>query len=336
MNELERESGIKQNSIMNKTILLFAVLLHAWGFAPAQNISRDAAGTSVQLKIDTRTPQGLRDLFRHASSPLPLVSAHRGGPQKGFPENCIATFEHTLTFTYAIMEIDPRYTKDGKIVLHHDPTLERTTTGRGKVSDFTLPELKKHQLKDPDGNITEFQIPTLDEALKWAHGRTILVLDQKDVPAAERVRIITEHKAEAYAMLIVNSFKDAQACHALNPDVMLEVMIPNRAKAEEFDRLNVPWNKVVAFVGHTPPNDDALYEFIHRKGASCMIGTSRNLDMNVINRVVVDIKLLEPDYRAHLRRGADIIETDIPTRLGPLLYGSTLVPESKKHYFQAH
>jgi len=273
-------------------------------------------------RIDPQTPQGLRQLLAYTGTPLPLVSAHRGGVRRGFPENCLATFEETLQHTPAIMEVDSRYTQDGAIVLHHDATLERTTTGQGHVADFTLAELKQLNLKDAEGNVTPFTIPTLDEALMWARGKTILVLDQKDVSVAERVRKIADHNAEAYAMVIVNSFKDAQACHALNANVMMEVMIPNREKAEEIGRLGIPWQNVVAFVGHTPPEDAALYEFIHRQGACCMMGTSRNLDRQIITGAVADVKQLERDYRAFLERGADIIETDIPAELGPLLGGS--------------
>ena len=210
-------------------------------------------------RLIPQTPEGLQELFRHTGEPLPFVSAHRGGPGKGFPENCLATFENTIGHTFAILEMDPRYAKDGSIVVHHDATLERTSTGKGRVADLTLAELKQLKLKDTEGNVTEFQIPTLDEALEWARGRTILVLDQKDVPVAVRVKKIEEHKAEGYALVIVNSFKDAQACHALNTNIFMEVMIPNRAKVAEFDKLGIPWRNVVAFVGHVPPEDAGLY-----------------------------------------------------------------------------
>ena len=306
-----------------------AALVSAPGLTLAQATRPDAA-VPLLHRLDARTPLGLRELVRPAANPLRFVSAHRGGGRRGFPENCIATFEDTLRHTPAIMEIDPRFTKDGVIVVHHDPTLERTTTGTGKVVDFTLAELKQLRLKDSEGKVTDFQIPTLDEVLDWARGRTIVVLDQKDVPLATRVGKITEHRAEAFAMVIVNSFKDARACHALSPDVMMEVMIPNRKKAEEFGTLGIPWNHVIAFVGHAPPEDAALYEFIRRQGASCMIGTSRNLDLRVITGKVPDIKALEPDYRALLRRGANLIETDIPTLLGPLLQSPSPVPGGKQ------
>jgi glycerophosphoryl diester phosphodiesterase len=110
-------------------------------------------------------------------------------------------------------------------------------------------------------------------------------------------------------------------------------MIPNRTQAEKFEALGVPWSSVVAFVGHRPPENPALYKFIHDKGAACMIGTSRNLDRKVITRQVAGVEQLEADYRAFLQRGADLIETDIPTQLGPLLHDSTPVPASKKPYF---
>lgn len=312
---------------MRGRIFLLTVLL----FLPRQALPQ--ATPAALHRIDPQSSAGMQELFRRSAEPLPFVSAHRGGPQPGFPENCLATFENTLRRSFAILEIDPRYTKDGAIVVHHDPTLERTTTGTGRVVDRTLEELKQLRLKDNQGQVTNFQIPTLDEVLEWARGKTILVLDQKDVPAAARVKKIEEHKAEGYAMLIVNTFKDAQACYAANPNVMMEVMIPNRAKADEFGKLGIPWKNVVAFVGHIPPDDATLYEAIHAQGTCCMIGTSRNLDRQVITKQTPDIKQLESDYRAFLARGADLIETDIPTQLGPLLYERTQPSASKKRYF---
>ena len=64
-----------------------------------------------------------------------------------------------------------------------------------------------------------------------------------------------------------------------------------------------------------------------------MIGTSRNLDLQFIRQKMADLKPLEPDYRAFLKRGADLIETDIPVPLGPLLYGTTPAPPAKKDFF---
>ncbi len=279
--------------------------------------------------VDPKTAEGLRKLLGYDGQSLHLVSAHRGGPREGFPENCIATFEDTLRHTHAMMEIDPRYTKDGVIVLHHDATLERTTNGTGRVADRTYEELKALRLKDPKGNVTQYSMPTLDEALEWARGKTVLVLDQKDVPVEVRAQKVTEHEAQAYAVLIVYSFADAERCHAMNEDIMMEVMIPNRKQVEAFDRTGVPWSNIVAFVGHSPPQEADLCAIIHAKGAICIGGTSRNLDREFIEGRVTDLRDLRRDYHALLESGIDLIETDLPREVGPLLYREQAIPASR-------
>lgn len=320
---------------MTRTLLAMTLLLIAPVVTGEEAADATASAAARRHLLDPQTPQGLQALFRYTGEPLPLVSAHRGGAQRGFPENCLATFDNTLQHTFAVMEVDPRYTMDGAIVLHHDPRLERTTTGQGLVAERTLAELQQLRLKDPEGTVTEFQMPTLDEALEWARGKTVLILDQKDVPVEARVKKISQHQAEAYAMLIVYSYREAQACYRLNPNIMMEVMVPNLGQVAEFDKLGVPWSNVVAFVGHTPPDDPALYAAIHQRGASCLVGSSRNLDRRILSGEVADIQRLEQDYRALVQRGADLIETDIPTQLGLLLYGTATIPASKRSYFRA-
>jgi len=286
------------------------------------------------LTIDPKTPEGLQELLRYNGESLHLVSAHRGGPRKRFPENCIATFENTLLYTHAMMEVDPRYTKDGTIVLHHDATLDRTTNGSGRVADHTWQEVKALRLRDPEGTLTEYSIPTLDEALQWARGKTILVLDQKDVPIEARARKVREHDAEAYVVLIVYSFADARRCYALNKHIMMEVMIPTCEKLEAFDRAGVPWSNVVAFVGHSPPREPRLCEMIHAQGAGCMGGTSRNIDRLFIDRYVTDIDDLDQEYRALLEKGVDLIETDLPREVGRMLYAQPPVPASRARFLR--
>jgi glycerophosphoryl diester phosphodiesterase len=116
---------------------------------------------------------------------------------------------------------------------------------------------------------------------------------------------------------------------------MMEVMIPNRQKAAEFEQTGVPWRNVVAFVGHTPPKDPGLCELIHKKGALCMMGTSRNLDRQFIANPEAGIQALEGEYRAHFQTGVDIFESDIPAPLGAMLFKATPRPPSKQKYFKS-
>lgn len=284
-------------------------------------------------RIDAKTPEGLHALFHYDGHAMPLVSAHRGGAVPGYPENCIATFENTLRHTFSMLEIDLQYTSDGRIVLNHDPTLDRTTTGTGRVADRTLEELQSLRLEDKAGNVTDYRMPTLDEALQWARGKTILILDKKNVPVDVCVKKIQQHRAEAYAMVMAYSFDDVRRCHELNRQIMMEVMIGDRKRFQGFDATGVPWSRIVAFVGHEPPEDHELLEMIHAKGACCMAGTSRNLDRHLPSATDADLAALKQEYRARLEFGVDVIETDLPIQVGELLYSPATAPESKARYF---
>ncbi len=295
--------------------------------------NRDMQTATALLALDPQTPQGLQQLLHFTGETLPLVSAHRGGAAPGFPENCLETFENTLRQTFAIMEVDPRYTRDGQIVIHHDATLDRTTTGTGHVADHDLADLKQLRLKDPTGKTTDLQMPTLDEALRWARGKTILVLDQKDVPVKARVKKIEEHQAEAYAMLIVYSFEGARECHQLNKNIMMEVMIPDRKQFEAFDKSGVPWSNIVAFVGHNPPRDRELLSMIHAKGALCLAGTSRNLDRQLVALGDKPRDAIALQYRDLLKSGVDFVEADLAGVVGGLLYGDAAAGPSKEKFF---
>lgn len=302
-----------------KTRFGLIIALGCTALALAQTPAKPAAKSFI---VDAQTPEGLRELFKPTRDPLPLLSAHRGGAGPGFPENCLVTFEATVRHGWSALEIDLRTTKDGVIVLMHDPTLDRTSNGAGPVADRTWAELRPLRLKDRQGNLTDHPIPTLDEAMKWARGKTLLFLDKKEVSVRDVVRVITEQKAEAYALLMAYTAKEAIECHALNPKIMMEAMLGTRERFEEFDRSGVPWSSVIAFVGHTATPDLEHIRRIREKGASCMVGTSRNIDRQFLTGRVSTMEPLRAEYRAVLERGVDIIETDIPRELAPLLHSS--------------
>jgi glycerophosphoryl diester phosphodiesterase len=303
-------------------------------FSALALVQNRAAPATPMFLVDAQTPQGLRELFKPTADRLPLLSAHRGGAGPGFPENCLATLEATVRHGWSMLEIDLRTSKDGTIVLMHDPTLDRTSNGKGPVKDHTLAELRQLRLKDRLGNVTDHRIPTLDEAMTWARGKAILALDKKEVPVKEVVRVIMQHRAEAYAMLMAYNIKEAMECHALNPDIMMEAMMGTRERFDEFDRSGVPWSSVIAFVGHTQTPDLELCRRIRERGASCMAGTSRNIDRQFLGGSVTTMEPLRPEYRALLDRGVDVIETDIPRQLSPLLFTPQPPVGAKARFFR--
>ena len=106
-----------------------------------------------------------------------LVVAHRGNWSIA-PENSVAAIDSAIRMKVDIVEIDIHKTKDGQLVLMHDNTVDRTTNGTGKVKDKTLAEIKQLRLKDKDGRLTEYTVPTLEEALLAAKGQIMVNLDK--------------------------------------------------------------------------------------------------------------------------------------------------------------
>lgn len=283
--------------------------------------------------IKTRNADDVKNFFEYSSDRLPFISAHRGGPRKGFPENCIATFENTLSHTPAILEIDPRYTKDGHIVLMHDATLNRTTNGSGPVSEHTLAEIRNLRLKDTEGNLTDYQVPTLDEALQWAKGKTILVIDEKDVPIETRVKKILDNHAEANAIVISYSLDDTKKCYQISKDVMMEVMMGKMQNVSAMDDSGVPWENVVGFVSHNLPEDKAIFQAVHARGAMCILGSSRNYDRQYMSPKITETELAA-GYRSLIDFGADIIEADLAIEAGNAIKPMQMAKSSKKRYFR--
>jgi glycerophosphoryl diester phosphodiesterase len=109
---------------------------------------------------------------------MPLVYAHRGGAALR-PENTIEAFDHGLECGADGLEFDVHLSRDGVVVVHHDDTLDRTTTGHGRVADRTA------------GELAALQVPTLVDVLERYPNIPIIVEIKVDSAALVR-RVIDE------------------------------------------------------------------------------------------------------------------------------------------------
>ncbi len=94
------------------------------------------------------------------------ICAHRGALEN-HPENTILAFQEAIRLGAQMIEFDVRMTKDNKLVIMHDKTVDRTTNGTGLVSEFTLKEIKK--LDAGSWKSQQFageKIPTFKETLE--------------------------------------------------------------------------------------------------------------------------------------------------------------------------
>jgi glycerophosphoryl diester phosphodiesterase len=95
------------------------------------------------------------------SVPRPAIAAHRGGAMEAV-ENSRCAFRYAAGLGVEQVEFDVHRTADGALVVLHDATLERTTTGRGPVGALRLDELRSLRLRDAPAET----VPTLEEVLE--------------------------------------------------------------------------------------------------------------------------------------------------------------------------
>lgn len=106
-----------------------------------------------------------------------MVVAHRGNWREA-PENSIWAIRKAIEAGADMAEIDIALTKDSVLILMHDQTIDRTTTGKGAPSDYTLAEIRQFYLRDGAGSATQMRVPTLEEILKESKGKIFLNLDK--------------------------------------------------------------------------------------------------------------------------------------------------------------
>jgi glycerophosphoryl diester phosphodiesterase len=128
----------------------------------------------------------------------PLFAAHRGGALL-WAENSLLAFRNALALGADFLELDVHLTRDGEVVVMHDATLDRTTTGTGPVRERTLAELGAVRLRDRGGAVLEERIPTLDQvvALAAAGKRQILL----EIKTDERRQRYPEIEEKVFAVL---------------------------------------------------------------------------------------------------------------------------------------
>jgi glycerophosphoryl diester phosphodiesterase len=162
---------------------------------------------------------------RYKALGRPLVMAHRGSSAL-LPENSPAAFRRAVQDGADIIETDLHFTKDGHIVLIHDPTLDRTFEASGAISQHTLAELKQFRFKQPPerDHISE-QILTLSELIDLTEGQMPLALELKDPKFAQPayaqklVDVLVRYEMIQHSAVLAFNQQWVQTVTALHPDL---------------------------------------------------------------------------------------------------------------------
>ncbi len=261
--------------------------------------------------------------IHNPNSKYVVVACHRGD-RRNYPENSIPAIDSIIRIGADIMELDLKLTKDSVLVLSHDWTIDRCTTGKGRVSDYTLDELKQFRLRRAHGVATDsLHICTLREALECCKDRICVNVDQ-GYEYYDMVLAITEELGVTDQILIkgkhsVASVAEKMAAHEHNmmymPIIDIQKEQGQKLFQEYMDTKTVPLAYEVCWKKLTPEVSDCFKKVVE-SGSKLWVNTIWGSLCGYLD----DDKALDCGdpaevYDQVIALGASMIQTDRPEQL---------------------
>jgi glycerophosphoryl diester phosphodiesterase len=243
-----------------------------------------------------------------------MVAAHRAAHLE-FPENSLPAIQEAIHIGVDIVELDVKVTKDGIPILMHDGTINRTTTGKGKPSDFTLEELRQFRLIH-QGETTDEVIPTFEEALMLVKSKVLVDIDIKTDQLDPIIDVIKKLECEDQVFWFDNDYEALE--HVRNADHHFMLM-PRAYSIEMADSAIVRFQPEVVHIDFSFYTEDVT--------ALIKDGDAR-IWINALNAYDPAFGTEKEDEALEkiLKFGANIIQTDQPELLLNLLRKKGLHP----------
>ena len=282
----------------NRKIINFAAVFVTIFFLSCA--STDNANKADSAKIQTE--------FHDASSTIVLVAAHRGAHMDNF-ENSLASIHKAIELGVDVVELDVRTTKDGFLVLMHDSSIDRTTTGKGKVEELTLAELKTFRLRSPYGRISEESIPTFEAALKIIKGKIMVDIDMKTDNVKGLVKMVEKTGTNSDVFYFDNDYLQLDAIKKMNSSAQI---MPRAYSLKMADS---------AVVRYAPPVVHIDPDFYTKELSKMLRDNNSRVWINALGESDAYIRYGrgEKVLEELLGKGANMIQTDEPEMLLELL-----------------
>ena len=187
--------------------------------------------------------------------------AHRGASAE-LPENTLSAFERAIELGADVIEADVRLTKDGKPLILHDATLDRTTSGAGPLLALTAAQARK---LDAGGGA---RMPTVQEVLELARGRTRVNLDIKEVEAVEAAAALVRRLEMTGSVSFISFLPEVwEALESHNPGCPVIHLVDSAAWLASMAMGDVGTQSHMAGVGVPAAIvTDGLVDRMHRHG----------------------------------------------------------------------
>ena len=249
------------------------------------------------------------------------IAAHRGD-WRNHPENSIPAFKSCIDMGIDMIEIDVQRTKDGKLILMHDRTVDRCTNGKGKIEDMTYDEIQKLRLRPQhNASATRNHIPTLEEVLVLCKGEILINID-KGYDYFQQVYELLEKTGTTDQVIIKSGYSldkvKKENGSVLDKVIYMPIVNLNDKNAERSldEFISIHPVAIECCIGKFDANVDRMLQKIHDAGIKIWINSiwASLCDGHDDDRAV---ELGEPDqsWGWILERGGTIIQTDRPQPL---------------------
>jgi len=131
-----------------------------------------------------------------------VVAISHRGEHLHHPENTLPAFRAAIDAGADFIEVDVRTTSDGRLVLSHDASVDRTTNGHGEVARMTFEEIRKLDAGAKSG--AEFagtEIPTFEQVFELAKGKIGVYIDAKSISAKDLVETVAKFGMDAHVVV---------------------------------------------------------------------------------------------------------------------------------------
>ena len=296
-----------------KKFILSALIIASWAITAVMTSCNNATPS------DKRAEEVVREIHNPKSKNV-LVISHRGD-WRNYPENSIPAIESVIRMGVDMVEIDVALTSDSVLVLMHDHTIDRCTTGKGKVAEMTYEQLQKHYLKTAHGvrSSLDLKVPTLREALEVCKDRITVNID-KGYNYYDLVLALTEELGVTGQVLIkgnkpLNDIKNKMSQNENNLLYMPIVSPSNANSAKLFEEYiadakpqlayEVCWDKM------TPEVEECMHKVIE-DGSKLWVNTLWNSLCGGLSDDVAWESSAEEVYGKIIDMGVTMVQTDRP------------------------
>ncbi|MDO5308045.1 MAG: glycerophosphodiester phosphodiesterase family protein [Planctomycetia bacterium] len=178
--------------------------------------------------------------YARDSLPAPRLAtrglcAHRGDQKLG-PENTLPAFIAAARAGAQQIEFDVQKTKDGRLVIMHDPTVDRTTNGKGAVKDLTFNEIRELDAGSKfSAEFTGTKVPTFEETLDVLPDNILLNIHIKpgEGVAEAATKVVVEKGRVAQSIIAVENNADLNAARAVCPEIKIAFLSGARGEARK-------------------------------------------------------------------------------------------------------